>query len=341
MNNTQPIQRGMTFGYYARNGYYSTKDARKEVDHMCELNIDSVCVVATVLQETFASVRQFRDFYQTPADDELREIIDYIHGKGLKVQLRPMLECWDGAQRLQIRFPGDAEIIPGKRMTYYTQWFDSMVKRTLHYASLAQRAGCEIYCLDSELDYTVGQQTHWRTVVQAARSVFGGHITTGHTRCVNFVDEFKEHPDHWFYELDSLGCSFYCPVASNPETTIEQMSEFLRPELEYFKEVAYLYKKPFYFAECGCCSTAGATIKPYGWDNPGGYDGAEQANYLEAVLSTFWNEPWWSGLYWWKWEEQNNRPWLKDDPRGDKGFPVWEKPAAKVMQRWYGRTDRR
>lgn len=340
MTSTVPIHRGMTFGYYARNGYYSSAAARLEVDRMASLNIQWVCLISIVLQDTFASTRQYRDFYQTPADDELRDIIDYIHGKGMKVQLRPMLECWDGAQRMQINFPAETTIIPGKPMNHWTLWFDSMVQRTLHYASLAQRAGCEAYGLDSELDFTVSQDAHWRRVITAARSVFHGHLTTGHTPCVDFRAELQKNPNHWFKLLDSLGTSFYHGLADGPGATAEQMRARIQPHLDYYREVAALYGKPFYLAECGCCSTAGATARPYGWDNPGGYDGDEQARYLETVLSTFWNEPWFMGLYWWKWDEQNDRPWLRDDPRGDKGFPVWDKPAAAVLKQWYSRTDR-
>lgn len=335
------IHRGMTFGYYARNGYYASAPARNEVDRMASLNIDWVCLVAIVLQDTFASTRQYRDFKMTPADDELRGIIDYIHGKGMKVQLRPMLECWDGTQRIHICFPNEGEIIPGKPINHWTRWFASMNERTLHYAALAQRTGCEAYGLDSELDRTVDQHQHWREVIAAARSVYQGHLTSGHTPHIDFLRELQQHPDHWFHQLDSVGTSFYHPVADAPGATLEQMRARLQDKLDYYRQVAAAYGKPFYFAECGCCSTAGATMKPYGWDNPGGYDGDEQARYLDAVLTTFWDEPWWMGLYWWKWEEQNDRPWLRDDPRGDKGFPVWGKPAADVMKRWFGRADRR
>src|SRR5690606_10559713 len=79
-----PLHRGMTFGFYARNGYYGSAQARLEIDRMATLGIEWVCLVVIVLQDTFASTRQYRDFYQTPADDELREIIDYIHLKGMK-----------------------------------------------------------------------------------------------------------------------------------------------------------------------------------------------------------------------------------------------------------------
>jgi hypothetical protein len=62
------LHRGMTFGYYARNGYYASEDARRQLDRMKALNIEWVCVVATVLQDTFASTRQYRDFLMTPPD---------------------------------------------------------------------------------------------------------------------------------------------------------------------------------------------------------------------------------------------------------------------------------
>lgn len=325
---------GVNFGYYARNGYYSSPQARLEVDRMAETGVNWVCLIATVMQETVGSTRQFRDFHHTPADDELREISDYIHSKGIKVQLRPMLECWDGAQRSHIRFPDEIEIIPGRRLDYWTPWFNSLIERTLHYARLAERSGCEAFGIDSELDYTVNKHAHWHRVIAAARSVYSGHLTTGHTRIVDYLAELKQHPDHWFKKLDSLGTSFYLPLADAPGASFESMVNRIQPEVSYYREVAALLGKPFYLAECGCCSTAGASVKPHGWDNPGGYDGGEQARYLDVVLSAFDKEPWWGGLLWWKWDEQNDRPWLRSDPRGDKGFSIWGKPAAAILRTW-------
>ena len=333
------MHRGMSFGFYARNGYFGSPEARLQVDKMKDLNIKWVCVISTVLQETYASGRQFRDFKMTPADDELRDIIDYIHEKGMNVQLRPMLECWDGTQRGHIYFPEDWEIIPGKPITHAKRWFESMTERTLHYARLAMRAGCEAYGLDSELDRIAGFNGPWKEVVAAARSVFNGHLTSSHTGGADFLKQL-ERPEHWWYDLDSLGNSFYDNVADTPGATKDQMLQRLQPSLLRHREIATRYGKPYYFGECGCCSTAGATCNPCGWNNPGGYDGEEQARFMEAVFEVFWREPWWMGMYWWKWDEQNDRPQFRDDPRGDKGFTIDGKPAAKVMQEWYGRKDR-
>lgn len=338
---TVPLHRGMTFGFYARNGYLSSPQARRDVQRMAELNIGWVCLVATVMQETVGSRRQFRDFEFTPADDELRDMIDMIHDHGMKVQLRPMLECHDGATRTHINFPHEPEVFPNKPLTHWDDWFASMTLRTLHYARLAQRAGADAYGLDSELDQSVRQQDHWKRVIAAARSVYDGHLTTSHTTRVDVLSELEGNSDHWFYDLDSLGISFYHKLAEHPGATVEQMLPLAAVYRDSHRKIAELYGKPFYFGECGCCSVTGAAKQPGYWSHGGGYDGQEQANYLEAVLKTYWDEPWWMGLYWWRWDDQYPRPEQQDDPAGDKGFIVDGKPAAQVIKRWFGKEDRR
>lgn len=329
---------GITFGYHARNGYLGSPEVREQIDRIAEVGFDWLCLVVTVFQETFASTRQYRDFAFTPGDDEILSLIAHARRRGLKVQLRPMLECLDGTQRIHINFPREREIIPGRPITHWARWFESFIARTRHYARIAEATGCEAYGLDSELDYTVDRQEQWLEVVATARAAFSGHLTTSHTWRVDFLSELKSRPDHWFRSLDSLGCSFYAPLADGPGASVAAMRERARPELEKCREIAALLGKPFYFGEIGCCSTQGAAAKPWGWDNPGGYDGEEQARYAEAVLELFAPEPWWGGFYWWKWDEQNNRPWLRDDPRGDKGFILDGKPAARYLKSWFRRA---
>ena len=75
-----PFFKGMTYGFYARNGYYSSPQARTDVDRMADLGIEWVCLVAIVMQDAMMSVRQYRDFEITPADDELRDMSGYGWG---------------------------------------------------------------------------------------------------------------------------------------------------------------------------------------------------------------------------------------------------------------------
>lgn len=333
---TEPFFKGVTFGFYARNGYFSSQQARTEVDKMAALGIEWVCLVSTVLQEAFYSTRQFRDFSETPADYELLDIIDYLHAKNIKVMLRPMIECWDGTQRCHLDFPTAPEkgfIIPGKPFHYWNDWFASYTHLTRHYTRLAARAKCEAYSLDSELNHTVGQSTHWLRVIEEARRQFSGHLTTSMINTQQFMKEAADRT-HWFHALDSLGSSMYAPATDRPGTTPEQMAQFLQPAVAEYRAFADAYGKLFYFGECGCCAVAGAAKLPYYWANGGGYDGAEQARYLEAAVRAFGAENWWGGMFWWKWDEQNVREEFRDDPAGDKGFTIDGKPAAQTFRRW-------
>ncbi len=97
-------------------------------------------------------------------------------------------------------------------------------------------------------------------------------------------------------------------------------------------EEVFAYKNHrFYdldFLSISCYHTAAKL--PWYWSG-GAYDGSEQANYLTALVETFKNEPWWMGLAWWKWDEQNDRPQFRTDPAGDSGFTIKGKPAEKLF----------
>lgn len=326
--------KGVTFGFYARNGYFSSEVAAKEAEKIAELGCSWVCLVATVMQERFSSTRQFRDFTITPGDDELCDIMNLFHKLGVKVMFRPMLECWDGTQRGHLQLPASGEIIPGKPIHYREDWFENYAALTRHYLRIANRCSCEGYCLDSELNPFADFSEHWLRIVDVVRKNYKGHLTTSLIAAEQFLPLIQRNPNHWFFALDSLGSSMYSPASEHGGGTVDEMAAYLAPVVQRTREFAEVYGKPFYFGECGCCATAGASKLPYFWNNGGGYDGREQANYLDAVIRAFSPEEWWGGLFWWKWDEQNYRPQFVDDPAGNKGFTMDGKPAAEVMRRW-------
>lgn len=150
-----PFQRGMTFGFYARRGVYSSNWAKEQICRMKALGVEYVGLIATVFRETDYSTREFLDLEESPGEIELARMIDFIHAQGLKVMFRPMLESHEGNGRLQVNFAYDRERIPGKVSDRWKRWFRSVRARTRLFASLARETGCEIYGLDSELDRTV------------------------------------------------------------------------------------------------------------------------------------------------------------------------------------------
>lgn len=329
------MYKGVTIGYYARNGYFSSPAARTEIDRIAEAGIPWICLVCTIMQEQFCSTRMFRDPVITPGDDELIDIIGYAHGKGIQVLFRPMLECWDGTQRMHISFPLDGCIQEGRPFTYWQQWFENYTAMTLHYLRVAERCGCEAYSFDSELNATVNQNEGWLKLIDTARSRWNRPLTTCMINPESFFYEsVKSNPDHWFRALDALGTSMYHPAADKPGATVDEMVAGLQAKVEECRKFVDVYGRDFYFGECGCCAVQGAAMKPYYWRTGGGYDGREQADYLQAVIRAFSGEAWWKGMFWWKWDNQNDRPSFHDDPAGNKDFSIYGKPALAVMSDW-------
>lgn len=328
---------GMTWGFCARRGYLDSERARRDLDAMAALGVNSVCLTPTVFQERVSHPRVFADFACTPADDEIIRAIEAIHARGMACQLRPMIEGFDGRGRMQVWFARDGERIPGKRSERWARWFETNTARSVHYARIAERTGCEHYGLDSELDLTVGRHGEWRALLAAVRAVYHGPVNTCHTPQVDFLAELARR-DHWLRDLDGLSISAYLKAADGPRPGVAGLLPRLAEQRQHWKQVAAAYGKPFWFGEAGCTSSTGGAISPSGWQGNGVYDGQEQADWLEAILQTFWDEPWWGGLYWWKWDEQNHRPAFNDDARGDKGFTLDGKPAAEVMRRWFTRA---
>ncbi len=335
------VQTGVTFGFYARNGVLGSTWARDQVDRMVDANVRWVVLTPIVMQESAHTTRQYRDFEVTPNDHELYTLITYMHQQGLRVNLRPMLETQDGNGRLQVWFQPDRERIPGRISDHWARWFESMTLRSVHYARIAQDTGCELYGLDSELDRTIDQHGRWKQVIKAVRSVYDGPVTSCHTTHTGLIDFDKElsRADHWWRDLDMLQLSCYERASEQPGSSVEEMMAMLAPHVSRFRRMAEAYGKPISFGECGCTSSRGGAKSPSGWTSDATFDGQEQANYLEAVLRSFSPEPWWNGLYWWKWDEQNDRAQFKSDPAGDKGFTVRGKPAEERMRQLYGELN--
>ncbi len=307
---------GVTFGFRAKNGWFSTDEAKKEARAIKESGADWVVLVVTVYQEHTYSVRQFKDFVMTPCDLEIIEMIDYLHSLGLKVQLRPMLETLDGCGRLGIWFPDDdpdATRIPGTvGRTELSDWFSGMTERAVYYAKIAEKTGAEIYCLDSELDRLIKYNDRWKKVLSEVRKVYSGPVTSCHTTHTGIIDFEKvlSNKNHWFYDLDFLSLSCYHSANLLGLTKKERKADFL-PQLERFRGIAETYGKPILFGEFG------SNLPP-----------EQQADYLSVFLELFSPEPWWYGLYWWKWDEQVDRPF------GERWWPIKGRPAEKLFNEW-------
>ncbi len=239
--------KGVTLGYYAHNGYFSSPEAKEEVNRIAELGIPWICLVCTVMQDAFYSTRMYRDFKVTPGDEELIEIIRYIHSKNIKVMFRPMIECHDGTQRSHVILP-QGEIQPGMAFRYRDEWFENYAFLNRHYLRIAEQTGCEAYGFDSELNNLINCSSHWLKIVELARTLYSGHLTSCFIKTEKYID-LLDNKDFWFYSLDSVGTSFYYPATKDGVGNVESMVDFMRPHGEEMRLFAEKYGKNFYLGE--------------------------------------------------------------------------------------------
>ncbi len=321
--------KGISFGFMARKGYYRSEAGQQEIQAICDLGVNYVALIATVMQDSYQSTKMYHDFAFSPSDAELADAIRTFHAHGIKVMLKPMIECHDSVWRGSINFPPKQMMIQGIETDYWAAWFRNYSDCVAHYAQLAEDNDVELFCIGCELLGCEPQEAHWPVVIERVRSIYHGPITYN-------ADQYfpgRLFVREWYKLLDVLGVSFYTGTPRrNP--TPDEIAADLRKSVEILEhDVVKALGRPLLFAECGARSVENGTETPWRYDNDGSYDGMAQANYLEGVVKAFEGKPWWKGLMWWKWDEQQERPHY-NHASGDTGFTIKGKPAAETMRRW-------
>ena len=206
-------------------------------------------------------------------------------------------------------------------------WFRSYGNFILHYAALAEAEGVEIFCIGVELARTaIEREQDWRDLVAAIRKRYRGPL-------VYAANWWEEYDRIGFWDaLDYIGVNAFFPLSDVPDPSAETL--FAKAD-SVAGELALLHQrtgKPVLFTEVGFKSTRGTSMRPWQWPRrfEPEIDLEAQARCYEAVLRVFWNKPWFSGMYWWK--------WFSDLDRGGAvhpGFTPRGKPAEAVLSEWY------
>ena len=88
--------------------------------------------------------------------------------------------------------------------------------------------------------------------------------------------------------------------------------------------------KPVVFTECGYCSADLAAVNPWTYGMNGEPNPSLQSDCYRAVLETFWNKPWFSGIYWWAWDTSEKAGGIDNIH-----FTPQNKPALELVRSWY------
>ncbi len=250
--------------------------------------------------------------YLSPANlknDELKKMIAYIHSRGLKVALKPTVNCKNGTWRAHICFfDKDVPCEPK-----WSVWFKAYTDFQLHYACIAEETGVDMFIAGCEMVQSEHREDEWRKVISDIRQLYSGPVTYN-------TDKYQEDNVTWWDCLDLICSSGYYPVND------------WDAQLNRIEAVVKKFDKPFFFAEAGCKSTKGSMYLPNDWSLQGDAAPDEQAMWYDTMFRACDKYDFVNGFFLWDWSVKlcSHR-----DASHDKGFGIYGKPAEKVVRDHY------
>lgn len=300
---------GMTFAPFARKGTFCTPAAKESLKWMRDrTGTNFVIFVPGALQETPQS--ETIDFTtHTMGDDELVEMIGYAKSLGLRVAIKPTVNCMNGTWRAHISF-FDEEVPCEPK---WGNWFKSYTRFQLHYAEIAQREGADMFIAGCEMVMSEHREAEWRKLIADIKAVYAGPVTYN-------TDKYQEHNVKWWDCVDVICSSGYYPLHD------------WENQLDRIEKVVKQYQKPFFFAETGCMSVAGSPQVPNDWSVKGPVDLEGQAEWFEEMLSACAKRDWVGGMCFWSWRGELY-PAEKAGENGD--YEMYAKPVEAVIKKYY------
>ena len=318
--------KGYTYGFMAKRGQYRSEEGIKSQELLYQTGINWMCLAVMLTQETAHSTKIDFDLGSSSSDRDIIAAVERAHKNGIKVCLKPMVNCRDGVWRAYINF-ADSDF--EGRDIYWDQWFESYSNFMIYYAELAEETGCEMLCIGCEMSGTERKEGHWRKLISEIRNIYSGKLiyNTNHGR----EEEVK-----WFDAVDYIGTSAYFPVAKEGGASSEDMQKVWLYVRDNMKKIYEKWQKKIVFIEIGCRSANGCATMPWDFthtDLP--HDEDEQANFFDSCLQVFGDQEWFGGMFWWDWST-----YIYDDKETaekDNGFNIHLKKAETVLKDWYAK----
>lgn len=301
---------GMTWGFMGNRGTWANDDAKHAMEQMAEkTGINWTAIAFSALQATAHSTEIPYWKEPTVTDDEVKWAIQEAKNLGLKVCLKPIVNCADGTWRAHINFfDKDVPCEPK-----WSDWFRSYSAYILHFAEIAEETGCEMLCIGCEMVQTDRREGEWRRLIAEVRKIYNGLITYN-------CDKYQEDNVGWWDALDIISSSGYYPA------------DDWEAQLDRIEKVVKTYGKPFFFMEAGCPSRSGSAAIPNDWTLAGAADQDEQVKFYEAMFTACDQREWVQGFMLWDWPA---RLYARQEAAANTGYCVYGKKAESVIFDYY------
>ncbi len=301
----------MTWGWTGVRGTWNTPDAEHSIEKMSAIGVNWVGIALAAVQDNAQSTDILFQGPGSPTvtDEEVRWAIRKSKALGLKVCLKPVVNCNNGTWRAHIGFFDDE--IPGEPS--WRQWFASYGRFIMHYAAIAEEEGCEMLCIGCEMVQADKREAEWRALIGEVRNVYQGLITYN-------CDKYQEERVKWWDAVDIISSSGYYPVKE------------WETQLDRIEAVVKAWDKPFFFMEAGCPSRVGSGMKPNDWNWVGAPSEEEQSEYYKTMFESCGRRDWVQGYMLWDWPAKLYEP---QEASNNDDYCMYGKKAEDVVRRYY------
>ena len=312
--------KGYTWGFFSGSGTFQTPEAESSMERLASNGLDWICIPVNCFQESFYSLNVFSMFGRTQTDEDVIFAVNKARSLGLKVCLKPMVDCLDRSWRARIDFPHENSF-------YLDRWFESYTRFMLHYAKLAERLGCEMLCTGCEMAGMDKNGKRCLEMIGKVREVYSGLVMHN----INHGDELRFD---WLGAVDIIGISAYYPVSTPDDNSLETMNKAWKYHFEAVRRCHEKYQKPVMFAEIGVRNEHGCSRYPWDFHNrpeqPS--DEQEQADFYSSAMAVSWDTEWFAGYFWWDWKAKLPP---EEKAHENRDFTVYGKKAEAVLREWY------
>ncbi|MET0286911.1 MAG: hypothetical protein ABW352_20685 [Polyangiales bacterium] len=247
---------------------------------------------------------------------DVARMVEQAHARGLKVLIIPHLWVETGGWRGEMD-PGSAE-----GWQRYQRSYRAFV---LGWAEVAAHAGADAFSIGVECkSWSSRFLPFWKSLIASVRSKFSGPLT--------YSANWDEAEQVAFWpELDLIGINAFYPLAYQGSATYAQYVEGATRARDGVAKLANALEIPVLFVEVGYTTRRDAAVEPWQWPDDMtdvAYDEDEQARALAALLELFVPEPWFAGLFVWRYYAS-----LDDVSQEDAwGFSPHGKAAEHVLE---------
>lgn len=313
----------------------SRRDNEDILTPVVERNIEWVVLVPYANQQDYnkpnlRSSRSRSNSNRPSRRARYAEFMDKARDLDLQVMIKPHI--WMRSQPGG-KWRSDIEMADERDWETWKQQYRSFV---LEYAKWSEERGLPVFCIGAELHSVVKlQPTFWRELIRDIRKVYSGKLTYG-------ANWYQEYEDVSFWEdLDYIGIQAYFPLTKKEHPTVDELVKGWKPHVRKIEGLAKRYNKPILFTEIGYKSSCDAAIEPWAWVNrsEGAYEKIStetQANCYEAFFRVFWKKEWFAGALFWEWKRYDGSA----NSGQSINFTPYNKPAANVMAKWFGRLGK-